>query len=132
MAMSEGATENDIGTVERVLAVELPAEYRALLSVQNGWEQWYGEVFLMVYGTDALVGANQVIERHPGFLAFASDGSRELIGFDLRQRPSPVAMIDITSAGWGDALFQAESLDEFMAQRSRGEDLRWDQPYEPR
>lgn len=127
-----GATEDDLRAVEEALGVGLPAECRALLSEQNGWERWYGQVFLMVYSTDGLVEVNRQIDNHPGFLAFASDGSRELIGFDLRCDPSPIVMIDITSAGWEEALFQAESLAEFMDQRSRGEDLRWDQPHHPR
>jgi SAM-dependent methyltransferase len=37
-------------------------------------------------------------------------------------------MIDITSAGWQAALFQAGSLAEFMRQRQDGEDFRWARP----
>ncbi len=131
MAMSDRASQDELRTVEQTLGVDLPEELRALLSAHNGWERWYGDTYVMVYGTNALVAVNQELERLPGFLAFGSDGSRELIGFDLRRHPSPVVMVDITAAGWGDALFQAESLAEFMDQRSRAEDLRWDQPYVP-
>ena len=79
----------------------------------------------MMYDTTNLVGVNQVIERHPGFLAIASDGSREQIGFDTRRGPPPVVMIDITSGGWESAIYQADSLEDFMRQRARGEDFRW-------
>lgn len=85
----------------------------------------------MVYGTEDLVEVNRELERHSGFLAFGSDGSREIIGLDMRASSPPVVMISITSAAWEDALFQAESLSEFLEQRARHEDLRWDVPYEP-
>lgn len=130
--MTGGASPTDLHAVEAALGLPLSVEHRALLSTENGGEHWYGDVFLMIYGTDSLVDVNREIERHPGFLAFASDGSREIIGYDTRVAPSPVVMIDITSAGWDDALYQAASLNEFMHQRLSGEDFRWDQPYRPR
>jgi len=131
--MSDGATEVELRAVERELGVELPAELRALLTSQNGWERWYGDAFLTVYGTGDILAVNQEqhgYELRTGFLAFASDGSRELIGFDLRQTPSPIVMIDISS-DWDGAVYQAPSLDEFLAQLSRGEGLRWDAPHAP-
>lgn len=130
--MAPGASEAQLKAVEAALGVRLTTEHRALLVEANGREQWYGDVFLMIYGTDSLVAVNREIERHPGFLAFASDGSRELIGFDMRTTASPIVMIDVTSGGWDEALFQADSLVEFMNQRARGEELRWEQPYQPR
>ena len=48
----------------------------------------------------------------------------------MRRTPPPVVMIDITSDGWEGALFQAPTLDEFMTQRSKGRELRWDVPYD--
>lgn len=129
--VSAGATESELEAVEAALGVRLTADHRALLIEENGSEHWFGDVFLMIYGTADLVSVNREIERHPGFLAFASDGSRELIGLDLRSSPPPVVMIDITSAGWEDAHFQACSLADFIQQRRRGEELRWDEPYRP-
>lgn len=127
--MAAGASESDIARAERRLGVRLVSDHRSLLSEEDGWERWYGDCLLMLYGTADLVAVNLNIERHPGFLAFGSDGSRELLGFDMRQAAPPVVMIDITSGGWDEALFQADSLGEFMAQRLRFEDLRWDTPY---
>lgn len=126
-----GASEADFARVESALGVQLTTEHRELLVVENGWERWYGDCFLMVYGTDALVAVNRQVEGHPGLLVFASDGSRELVGLDMRVGSPPVVMIDITSAGWEEAMFQAESLAEFLAQRARHEDFRWDVPYQP-
>lgn len=129
--MTPGATGPELDATEVALGRPLTPEHRALLAEENGSERWYGEVFLTVYGTESLVAVNREIERHPGFLAFASDGSREVIGFDMRTTPPPVVMIDITSGGWEEALYQAASLTEFRSQRSAGDDLRWDRPYEP-
>jgi SMI1-KNR4 cell-wall len=129
--VTNGATEADFAAAESGLGVELIPEHRALLAAENGWERWYGECFMMMYGTASLIEVNAEIERHPGFLAFASDGSREIVGLDMRVKSPPVVMIDITSAGWEDALFQADSLSEFMAQRAGHEDFRWDEPYKP-
>jgi hypothetical protein len=127
--VTEGATPADFAVVEQALGVRLLADHRALLATENGWERWFGDCFLMIYSTEAVVGVNREIDRHPGFLAFASDGGRELIGFDMRSASPAVVMIDITSAGWEEALFQAASLAEFMQQRASGEDFRWDEPY---
>lgn len=129
--MPTGATEVELDAVEDALDVRLTTEHRALLAEQNGFERWHGDVYLAIYGTESLVGVNRELERLPGFVAFGSDGARELIGFDLRASPPPVVMIDVTSAGWEEALYQAESLAEFMNQRARGEDFRWDEPYRP-
>lgn len=129
--VSEGASAEVLAGVEAALGVRLTAAHRALLRDQDGFGRWYGEVFLFVYGTEDVIAVNHEMTDHPGFLAFGSDGSRELIGFDLRAPDPPVVMIDITSAGWDAALYQAESLAAFMAQRERGEDFRWDRPYRP-
>lgn len=127
--MAEGATPEEIDAAEAALGVTFPPELRVLLEATAGREAWYGACFLMIYSVESLVGVNREIERHDGFLAFASDGSRELVGFDTRRHPAPVVMIDISSAGWAEALFQAASLEEFLQQRERGEDFRWDDPY---
>ena len=38
--MSVGATATELANVEHVLGVRLPAEHRAMLSIENGWERW--------------------------------------------------------------------------------------------
>ena len=128
--MSGGATDADFAAVEQALGVQLIAKHRELLAVENGWQRWYGECFLMMFSTTGVIESTQLVERHPGFLALASDGSREIVGLDMRRDPAPVVTIHITSAGWQDAVFQADSLDDFMDRLGKGEDLRWDVPYE--
>jgi len=134
--VAAGADDSALDAAEAVLGHPLPRAYRELLAHENGFERWYGEHFLMLYSlAEALElhGARRIEddggERHPGLFVFASDGSREMIGFDLRDDSGPVVMVDITSMGWPDALFQAGSFDDFMEQRRRAEDFRWDAPY---
>lgn len=126
-----GATEDELAAVETALGRPLAAEHRLLLAIENGSEGWHGDLFLIIYGTSSIIAVNAEIERHPGFVVLGSDGSRELIGFDMRADLPPVVMIDITSEGWDAALFQAPTLADFMRQRANGEDLKWDQPYRP-
>ena len=128
--MTSGATEQQLDEVEAALGTTLPPSLRALLGTENGSEGWYGECFLMIYGTENLVAVNQELVRPEGFLAFASDGGREIVGLDTRHSPSPVVMLSITESTWDATLLQAGSLDEFMDQRRRGEDFRWNEGYE--
>ena len=70
-----GATAAQLQKVEEALGLQLPSELRTALTARNGSESWFGNCYLVQYDIDALVGVNQEIEHHPGFLAFASDGS---------------------------------------------------------
>ena len=127
--MSDGATDADLEAVEQALGLRLTAKHRELLTIENGSERWYGDCFLMMFSTSGIIDSTRLVEGHPGFLAFASDGSREIIGLDRRRDPSPVVMIDTTSAGWHAALFRADSLEDFTSRLENGEGLRWDAPH---
>ena len=127
--VATGATDQEISAAEQRLGVPFPAELRTLLREQAGSQHRLGDLSVMIHDIETIVRVNLEIERHPGFLAFASDGSREMIGLDLRAPTRPVVMVDITSAGWADALLQAPSLDDFLDRCRRGEPLRWDVPY---
>lgn len=130
LPMTDGATDEMIDHAEAELGTSFPADYRQMLGQQNGSARWWGETFLVLYDVESLIRANLEVERHPGLLVIGSDGSREMIGFDLRQPSPPIVMIDVTSEGWAEAPHQAASLAEFMDQRDRGEPLQWDRPYE--
>jgi len=124
-----GASEAELAAAEARLGVRFPAALRELLAAENGFQRWYGKVFVWVYDVATLVESTEMIEDHPGLLIFGTDGGRERFGVDLR-RPEPpgppVVMVDITSEGWDEALAQAPSLADFLAQRERGEPLRHD------
>lgn len=40
----------------------------------------------------------------PGALFFGSDGSRESLVWDLRQTEPPLYLVDVTNAGWDEAI----------------------------
>jgi SMI1 / KNR4 family (SUKH-1) len=127
--MGLGASDQELAAAEAVLGLFLPSDLRQALHSRNGSEQWHGDIFLMMYGTPALIEVNQETDRFPGFLVFGSDGSREMIGYDLRCSPPPVVMLDVTAEDWSEALLQADSLPDFLERLERGEGLRWDHPY---
>ncbi len=126
-----GATPDRLDAAETAIGRPLPPELRVLLAADDGHEARYGEVFVSFYDTVTLVDVNVEIEDLSGFLAFASDGGRELIGLDTRRAPPPVVMLDITAAGWSDGLYQAPSLEAFLEQLHSDAPLRWDVPYRP-
>ena len=129
--MTTGANEAEIAEVERTLGSPLTPEHRQLLMQENGAERWYSDIFVMIYDTNGVTAVNQEIERHPGFVAFGSDGGGELLGLDTRRTPAPVVMINVASGGWSEAVFQADSLGAFFDQLASGQGLQWDTPYEP-
>ena len=70
-------------------------------------------------------------EFFPGIVVIGSDGGGELLALDTRGTDhSPVVMVPGISTGWNDGLLQAPNFSDFMAQRERGTDLRWDEPYD--
>ena len=50
-----------------------------------------------------------------------SDGGGEGVGFDFRQDPPTVVLVNWVSAGWSEAIHQAYSFADFMVQRSAGD-----------
>jgi hypothetical protein len=103
------------------LGVVLPADYRAFMVEQDGRE--VGETLLSVHSLAEMVELNratQDLQRAacPGLVYFASDSVREGFGWDYRQDPPPVVMVDITVTGWPDALVQASDSQLFWS-RSR-------------
>ncbi|GAA2106616.1 hypothetical protein [Actinomadura alba] len=79
---------------------------REMLELHDAWE----------HGTEA----------HPGIAIIGGDGSREQFALDLRQDPSPVLMVDITSDGWDPAIRQADDVGVFIERIESGTfDLTW-------
>jgi hypothetical protein len=63
-------------------------------------------------------------------LFIGDDGSGGGLGFDLRNDPPPVLLVDYSSSGWSDALFQATTFSAFLENfADRGWDF--DTPYRP-
>ena len=77
----------------------------------------------MLYEFEEIVPINRAHDRsesHPGLVFIGSDGGGEGVGFDFRDTSPSVVLINYVSAGWVDAIRQADSFADFMAQRNSG------------
>ena len=108
---------------EADLGVTFPSDYRDFISESGRVDQDFGGSWLMLYGTDEIVPLNRAFDRsesHPGLVFIGSDGGGEGVGFDFREEPPSVVLVNWVSSGWTDAIHQADSFAEFMAQRASG------------
>jgi hypothetical protein len=113
-----GATDEEIEHAQRALGVELPLDHRTFLRNVNGFEGWFNGAFLCLFGTARLVEMSTIEQRdyHPGLIQIGSDGSREIVGYRLGGPDPGIYLLDITSDGWDDAVFQAPDLTGFVDQ----------------
>lgn len=129
-----GSRDEQITVVEAMVGVHFPDAHRRLLLEQDGWEASYGDTVLRFYGVDEIrTSYLQLLHEGPagidGFVAIATDGSRELIGYDQRVDPSPVVMIDITATDWSTARLQGVSFEGFLDRLQTGKALDFDTTY---
>lgn len=124
IARMGGALEEAIRDAEGRLGIRFPDDYRAFVAGQNGGEERFGEVFLMLSAVETLAEINEAydhLDRLPGFVIFGSDGGGELFGFDFRKDPPKVVMVNTVSEGWQEANPQAPSFSDFIERCRRGE-----------
>jgi hypothetical protein len=117
-----------IRSAERTLAVRLPEDYASWLRTNDGLERDLGGSYLSLYAVDELVGLNHdyaLAELMPGLILIGTDGGGEGIGLDVRGESSPVVLVNLSSLRWDDAIFQAESFEEFLQEHLHGEPFRW-------
>jgi hypothetical protein len=115
------ASEGQIAEIERHFGVRLPDDYRRFLLTH----QSIGEAFppansyLSLYATDEVIPVNDagdIQKRFPGAIVIGGDGSREMLTYDFRHGQARLVLLDITAGDWSDAIYQAPSLTEFLAQ----------------
>jgi len=127
------ATHAEIDQAERRLGVRFPADYRSYLLGQNGLKGWFGDVYLELYPVSRVVDATEAHDHQtwqPGLVLIGGDGAGEAVGYDFRKPEPPIVLVNLVSAGWNDASFQAASFTEFMGQRRRGEEFSFVSGYE--
>jgi SMI1 / KNR4 family (SUKH-1) len=119
---SAASKEARLVHAEAALGVRFPDDFRTDICERDGagLDLSSGDS-LQLFAIDELPGQNQIpqVETHPGLIVFGSDGSRELFGFDFRRRPPPVVMVEITSAGWEEAIEQAPTFAGFLERMER-------------
>jgi len=117
-----------IDEAEKRLGQRFPDDYRDFLTARNGLATWFGDVYIALYSIDQVVELNEIhghLSHQPELIHIGSDGGGEAIAFDFRKHPPVVILVNLVSIHWSEAIFQAESFDQFMDQRRRGENLRW-------
>jgi hypothetical protein len=109
------ASEAQIVDVERHFGVQFPGDYRCFLLTRGAMKQFLppANPFVEIGPVEEVIRLNEaglIQERFPGAVAIGGDGSREMLIYDFRQDPPPLVLLDITAAGWSDAIHQAASL----------------------
>ena len=113
---------------EASLGCRFPYDDRAFLASEDGVEATFGDAYVALWPAKQLVERNvgyDVSRDAQGLVLIGSDGAGEGIAFDYRQRPPGIVLVPFTSLGGEDALPQASSFTEFMAQRVRGEGFKF-------
>ncbi|WP_328942222.1 SMI1/KNR4 family protein [Streptomyces sp. NBC_00250] len=113
--------DDAITQVERHFGVRLPPDYRHFLSTQGSMSRFVppADDFLMINDVTELIAVNEAGEfrrRFPGSLVIGGDGSREMLAYDFRQEPPPLALIDVSAQAWSSAIHQAVSLSALLEQ----------------
>jgi hypothetical protein len=116
--------------IEAALGVELPADYRDFATTAGKVERDFGGSYLSMWGLDDIVELNRGYEMgevFPGLVLIGSDGGGEAVGFDFRSSPPSVVLVNFVSSGWHEAVLQAETFTEFLAQREAGLAYKFDE-----
>lgn len=120
-----GAKAASLAEAERELDVRFPPDYKRFIQETNGLEAFFGDAYLVLWSPANVIDLNNAYDRSdfPGLVFIGSDGAGEGVGFDFRQAPPPVVLVNFVSGGWHEARVQAATFHEFMEQRGRGDPI---------
>jgi hypothetical protein len=115
-------TDEVIGAAEAALGIRFPQDYRTFMQQHTGIEADYGGSYLVLYAVEDLAEVNSGYGagEHAGLVLIGSDGGGEGVAYDFRQPQPPLFLVNFVSIGWDEAVRQAESFTDFMAQRIKG------------
>ncbi|MGI5144984.1 hypothetical protein ACQEVC_01060 [Plantactinospora sp. CA-294935] len=124
----------EFGVAESLGAV-LPAAWRGYLRSESWFRRGWlpSGCYLWLYPPHESVElldawGEEAAANHPGVAIIGGDGSREHLVLDLRQDPAPVLLVDISSAGWPEAIPQADDVASFVQRVESGQfDVTWDE-----
>ncbi len=125
--MTDPTFDELVDAVESQYGITLPDDYVSFLPNAHDPISLQGDGFVNLWDVNRVLNDNRDLPQrgsHPGLMVVGTDGSRELIGFDFRKTPPPVVLADISSAGWSDAFFQADSFSTFL-DRLKASGFRW-------
>jgi hypothetical protein len=117
--------DEEFTQAEDCLGGQFPDGWRSYLQGQSwlsrGWLEngCYLKLLAPAESLEMIRAWTPAAESFPGLLILGSDGSREMLAVDTRDPLAPVALIDITSGSWADAIPQTP-VEQFVAQVEAG------------
>jgi hypothetical protein len=118
--MSDQPTESFIVRLEQQVGTGLPDDYRQFLQTNEGRDVWHGDhAFARLYAVREVLEmldatADEQRRTHPGLLYIGGDGAAEGLAFDLRAHLPPLVLVNYSSSGWSEGLFQAPDFTTFL------------------
>ncbi|HEY8737952.1 MAG TPA: SMI1/KNR4 family protein [Candidatus Dormibacteraeota bacterium] len=123
-AATPGASDEALDAAAAELGIELPSDYRTMMSKSNGGEAEFGESWIVMWRVEDLVERNagyKVQEFAPGFTFFGSNGAGEACAWDWRPtRQARYVVIPFITPEPDAAVPCGDSLEEFLATLNRG------------
>jgi hypothetical protein len=84
-----GARPEQLADLESRLGLLLPSDYKAFLGFANGWEGFYGGVYLRLDGIEVVAAENHLFRsQFAGLVAIGGDGGLETFALDSREGPT--------------------------------------------
>jgi hypothetical protein len=125
-----GADETQIRSAELRLGVRLPDDLRAFLLWSNGWDEEFGETWLVLDSTDSITDRNDdgFRDGFPKHVAFGGNGGLETFALHYPggECPESVVAIDRNSASAEDIWHIAPSVTGALARVLRQPSGPWD------
>jgi hypothetical protein len=123
-AATQGASDDTLDVAAAELGIELPSDYRTMMSKVNGGEAEFGESWIVMWRAQELVERNadyKVQEFAPGFTFFGSNGAGEAYAWDWRPtRQAHYVVLPFITPEPDAAVPCGDSLEEFLATVHRG------------
>jgi hypothetical protein len=116
---TSGASDEALDVAAAQLGVELPSDYRTMMSRANGGEAEFGQSWIVMWRVEDLAERNAgygVQEFAPGFTFFGSNGAGEAYAWDWRAtRQARYVVIPFITPEPDAAVPCGDSLEEFLA-----------------
>jgi hypothetical protein len=115
--LRDGASEEQLRTLEEHLSVRLPEDYRALLRMSNGAVGHGPDLFVIMDSAEEVpedTTGRGAAEYVPGMIIIGSDGCGNVLGIDTRSgdpERMTYVMVDPICLGWDEIWHRAPSLD---------------------
>ncbi len=117
--------DEEFDRAEAALGRVFPGAWREYLQGQSwlsrGWMETGSHLTMLTpdESLEIVEAWELAAQLHPGVMILGTDGSREMLVVDSRDPLAPVALVDITSDGWANALPQMP-IEQFITEVEAG------------